>query len=406
MKYIVVLGDGMADYPCKEFDRKTPLEMAKNPNMDFIASKGICGLAKTIPIGMPPGSDTANLSVMGYDPKIYYTGRSPLEAVSIGIDMDLHDVAYRCNTITLSEEENFEDCTMVDYSCDEIPTEESAAIIRDMDKHFGTESMHLYPGFSYRHCLILNHAETGADTTPPHDISTKKIRDYLPKGTNGELLCKMMKESYDLLKDHPINLSRKKRGLNPVSAMWFWGEGRKPALSSFSQKYGLHGSVVSAVDLIKGIAICAGMDSIDVEGATGNIDTNFDGKAQAAINALRNGSDFVYIHLEAPDECGHRYEPENKIRSIELIDEKIIAPVMQAMREDGEDFSIMVLPDHPTPLSTRTHASDPVPFALYRSYDEKQNTVSSYSEKTAESTGYFVDHGHNLLDLLIRGKID
>lgn len=404
MKYIVVLGDGMADYPCEEFGGKTPLMVANKPNIDLIASKGICGLVKTVPNGMPPGSDTANLSAMSYDPKIYYTGRSPLEAVSIGIDLELTDVSYRCNTVTLSNEDNFEDCTMVDYSCDEISTEESSIIINDMAKHFGNNSLLLYPGFSYRHCLVLKNGEDGAILTPPHDISGKKITDYLPKGTNGQMLYNIMKESYSLLKDHPINISRRERGLNPVSCLWFWGEGRKPALSSFEEKYGIKGSVVSAVDLIKGIAICAGLNSIDVEGATGNIHTNFDGKAKAAINTLLNDSDFVYIHLEAPDECGHRYEVDNKVRSIELIDEKIVGPVVHAMEQAGEEYSILVMPDHPTPLSLRTHVSDPVPFALYRSTDVRKGQVSTYNEETAKSTDLYIEKGHTLLDLLIKGN--
>lgn len=401
MKYIVILGDGMADLPVKELGDKTPLDCAKHPNMDFIAANGICGLAKTVPQGMPPGSDTANLSAMGYDPKVYYTGRSPLEAVSMGIDLSLTDVTYRCNTVTLSDDENYEDCTMVDYSAGEITTEESSQIIRDLNEQFHNEYLTLYPGISYRHCLVLKDAKDGAQTTPPHDILDKNIRDYLPKGQNSELLLEMMKRSREFLKDHPINKSRMERGLPPVSSVWFWGEGRKPNLTPFEEKYHVKGSVVSAVDLIKGIGICAGLNSIDVEGSTGTVHTNFEGKAQAAIDALKNGSDFVYVHLEAPDECGHQHDIENKVRSIELIDEKIIAPIMNAMKEAGEDFSIMVLPDHPTPLNLRTHTSDPVPFALYRSNAPQQSGVTAYNEKTAESTGVYVEQGYQLMGMLI-----
>lgn len=401
MKYIVILGDGMADLPVKELGDKTPLDCAKRPNMDFIAANGICGLAKTVPQGMPPGSDTANLSAMGYDPKVYYTGRSPLEAVSMGIDLSLTDVTYRCNTVTLSDDENYEDCTMVDYSAGEITTEESSQIIRDLNEQFHNEYLTLYPGISYRHCLVLKDAKDGAQTTPPHDILDKNIRDYLPKGQNSELLLEMMKRSREFLKDHPVNKSRMERGLPPVSSVWFWGEGRKPNLTPFEEKYHVKGSVVSAVDLIKGIGICAGLNSIDVEGATGTVHTNFDGKAQAAINALKNGSDFVYVHLEAPDECGHQHDIDNKVRSIELIDEKIIVPIMNAMKEAGEDFSIMVLPDHPTPLNLRTHTSDPVPFALYRSNAPQQSGVTAYNEKTAESTGVYVEQGYQLMGMLI-----
>ncbi len=404
MKYIVVLGDGMADYPCREFDGKTPLDIARKPHMDFIAQHGVSGLVKTIPDGMPPGSDTANLSAMGYDPKRYYTGRSPLEAVSIGIDLALTDVTYRCNTVTLSEADQLEDAVMVDYSCDEIPTEESSAVIADMQSLFGNSELTLYPGFSYRHCLVIKNGEEGAELTPPHDISGKPVREYLPKGKNSGILGDMMRQSYLALRNHPVNIDRKRRGLKPVSCLWFWGEGRKPDLSSFSEKYGIRGAVVSAVDLIKGIAICAGLRSIDVPGATGNIHTNFDGKAAAAIDALRHGSDFVYIHIEAPDECGHRYEPENKVRAIERIDEKIVGPVMRAMEEDGESYAILVLPDHPTPLSTRTHARDPVPFALYRS-DVPRDGAPVYSESAAKQTGIFVEQGYTLLDLFLNHRL-
>ena len=401
MKYIVILCDGMADEPLESLSGKTPLEAAKTLNMDRLAKNAEIGMVQTVPKGMSPGSDTANLSVIGYDPKKYYSGRSPLEAVSMGIDLSLTDVTYRCNTVTLSDDENYEDCTMVDYSAGEITTEESSQIIRDLNEQFHNEYLTLYPGISYRHCLVLKDAKDGAQTTPPHDILDKNIRDYLPKGQNSELLLDMMKRSREFLKDHPVNQSRIKRGLPPVSSVWFWGEGRKPNLTPFEEKYHVKGSVVSAVDLIKGIGICAGLNSIDVEGATGTVHTNFEGKAQAAIDALKNGSDFVYVHLEAPDECGHQHDIDNKVRSIELIDEKIIAPIMNAMKEAGEDFSIMVLPDHPTPLNLRTHTSDPVPFALYRSNAPQQSGVTAYNEKTAESTGVYVEQGYQLMGMLI-----
>ncbi len=401
MKYIVILGDGMADYRVAELDNKTPLEYAHKPNMDKLASKGICGLVRTVPKGMPPGSDTANLSAIGYDPKIYYSGRSPLEAVSMGIELELSDVTYRCNTVTISDEEKFEDCVMIDHSCDEISTEESSVIIRELGELFGTDSMELYSGVSYRHCLVMHDAKDGAITTPPHDILDKNIAQHLPKGQNSEILLEMTLKSREILKNHPINISRKEKGLNPVSCLWFWGEGRKPALSSFEEKYNIKGSVISAVDLIKGIGLCAGLRSIDVPGATGNIHTNFEGKAQAAIDALLGGDDFVYVHIEAPDECGHRHEVENKPRSIELIDQKIVAPIVQAMREAGEDFSVLILPDHPTPLCLRTHTDEPVPFVLYRSYDEKSDGPTSYNEFTAEQSGVYIEQGHTLLDKLI-----
>lgn len=401
MKYFVILGDGMADRPYEGLGGKTPLDVANHPTMDYLASKGICGLAKTVPEGMPPGSDTANLSVMGYDPKVYYTGRSPLEAVSMGIELSLNDVTYRCNTVTLSNDEAYEDCTMIDYSCDEITTPESTQIINDLNEVFKKEDLNIYPGISYRHCLVLRDAKDGADCTPPHDILEQKITDHLPKGQNSELLLSMMKRSRELLKDHPVNKSRIERGLHPVSSLWFWGEGRKPNLTAFVEKYGKKGAVVSAVDLIKGIGICAGLNnSIDVPGATGNIDTNFEGKAQAAVDALLSGDDFVYVHMEAPDECGHRCEPENKVRAIELIDEKVLKPMMEALDKAGEEYSILLMPDHPTPLALRTHTSDPVPFVLYRSTVEEQGPAR-YTEQDAASTGIYEPEGYTLMGKLM-----
>ena len=403
MKYIVMLGDGMADYPVAQLGDQTPLEAAKKPNMDFLAQNGTVGMVKTIPEGYPPGSDTANLSVMGYDPAIYYSGRSPLEAVSIGIELQPSDVTFRCNLVTLSDAQNYEQASMVDYSCDEISTEESTILVNYLNDHFKNEKCNLYPGISYRHCLVLKDAKTGSDCTPPHDISGRPIAEYLPKGRYGDLLLDMMKRSRQLLKDHPVNKARIERGLHPATSVWFWGEGVKPALSSFEEKYGIKGGVISAVDLIKGIAICAGLKSVDVPGATGNIHTNFKGKGQAAIDLLRNGYDFVYIHVEAPDECGHRHEIENKVRSIEKIDEEILGPVIGAMREDGEEFSILLMPDHPTPLDIRTHTAEPVPFVLYRSFQHGTPFTYRYTELLSGETGLFVENGYTMMDRLIKG---
>ncbi|MEZ4357059.1 MAG: cofactor-independent phosphoglycerate mutase [Eubacteriales bacterium] len=398
MKYIVILGDGMADYPIEELGGKTPLQIAKKPNMDFIAQHGMTGLVKTIPDGLKPGSDTANLSVLGYDPKVYYSGRSPLEAVSMGITLNDNDVTYRCNLVNLSAEDNFYESTMIDYSSDEITTEESKVLIDYLNKNLKCEGFNLYAGISYRHCLVLRDAATGADLTPPHDISKKKIKEYLPKGQNSELLLDLMKRSYKLLKDHPINKAREERGLKAANSMWFWGEGTKPKLPPFSEKFKLRGAVVSAVDLIKGIGICAGMKSIDVEGATGTINTNFSGKAKAVIDILNEGYDFVYVHIEAPDECGHRNELNEKIKAISLIDEKIIGPIIKSLNDKKEDYAIMVLPDHPTPLSINTHTSDPVPFAIYKSSKKLNGAADAYDEKSAAKTGIFIDPGHKLLD--------
>ncbi len=401
MKYIVMLGDGMADRPAPELDGKTPLELAKKPNMDFLAAHGMVGICRTVPEGMPPGSDTANLSVMGYDPAVCYSGRSPLEAVSMGIDLQPDDVTFRCNLVTLSDEENYEDCTMVDYCAGDISTEEAAELVHFLDAQLGTEERKLYAGISYRHCLVMHHAQTGSDCTPPHDISLKPIKEYLPKGRYGEQLLALMKRSRELLKDHPVNQKRVKEGKNPATSCWFWGEGTKPALESFRKKFGVRGGVISAVDLIKGIGICAGLKSVDVPGATGYIDTNFRGKAEAAWGLLQDGCDMVYIHVEAPDECGHRHEPENKVKSIELIDREILGYLIPKLQESGEPFSILLMPDHPTPLEIRTHSGDPVPFVLYRSNLELLPHAPAYTEKLAEQTGVFVPQGHLMMAELL-----
>jgi 2,3-bisphosphoglycerate-independent phosphoglycerate mutase len=386
----------MADYPVAELENKTPLQAAAKPNMDLLAKNGEVGLVKTIPEGLAPGSDTANLSVMGYDPRKYYSGRSPLEAVSIGIQLGEEDVTYRCNLVTLSSEKEYGDAVMLDYSADEISTEESTRIIEYLAEKFAPKGVELFSGISYRHCLVLRNAADGTNLTPPHDISDKRIGEYLPKDGNAPLLLGLMQLSYDLLKDHPVNKERVRRGKRPATSVWFWGEGRKPALPDFYEKNHKRGAVISAVDLIKGIAICAGMKSIDVPGATGNIDTNFEGKASAALHALGGGEDFVYIHIEAPDECGHRHEIQGKVRAIELIDEKVVGPIIKEMNLRREDFSVMVLPDHPTPLSLRTHTSEPVPYLIYRS--NAAGPGGSYDEAGAKESGRFIPEGPLLLD--------
>ena len=402
MKYLVILGDGMADRPVPELGGKTPLEAAEKPHMDFLAQHGAVGMARTVPEGMPPGSDTANLAVMGYDPRTCYTGRSPLEAVSMGIELAPDDVTFRCNLVTLSDEEDYEDCRMVDYSAGEISTAESGELVRFLNERFRTADRELHPGISYRHCLVLHHAETGSLCTPPHDISGRPIRESLPVGRYGELLLGLMKESRELLRDHPVNRARAARGLRPATSCWFWGEGTRPGVENFEQKYGVKGGVISAVDLIKGIGICAGLQSVEVEGATGNVDTNFPGKAAAAVGLLRGGCDFVYLHMEAPDECGHRHEVENKVRSIELIDRQVLGPILEALRADGEDFSILLTPDHPTPLDIRTHTADPVPFVLYRSWRDSAPAAPRYTEALAAKTGLFLPEGRRLMEMLIR----
>jgi len=396
VKYIVILGDGMSDYPVPELGNKTPLQVAKKPNIDRLAQYGQLGLVKTVPETLPPGSDVANLSVLGYEPEKYYTGRSPLEAASIGIDLKDTDVTFRTNLVTLSEAERYEDRVMVDYSSDEISTEEAHQLLDTIQAHFNNELYTYYKGISYRHCLLWEKGSLDLDLTPPHDILGKRVADYLPSGKDSLPLLKMMKESQRLLENHPVNLKRKEKGLRPANSIWIWGEGKKPALDPFKDKYGLSGAVISAVDLIKGLGILAGMDSIDVKGATGNIDTNYLGKAQAALDALSQGKDFVFVHIEAPDECGHRYEIDNKVKSIELIDELVVASLIKGL-EVYEDYKILVLPDHPTPLSLRTHTRDPVPYILYQKSRAKKGSSMTYNEKNAQDTGIFIGSGPDLM---------
>ena len=397
MKYIVVLCDGMADYPVDALGGKTPMEVAKKPNLDRLARFGETGLVKTVADGLKPGSDVANMSVMGYDPKTCYTGRSPLEAVSIGVKMLDTDIVFRCNLVTLSDEENYSDKTMVDYSGGDISTEEAHELIKAVEERFGNDVFKFYGGVSYRHCLVWQGGTLDlGKMTPPHDISGRVIGEYLSKGENAKPLIEMMKESFELLNNHPVNKKRVALGKRPANSIWLWGEGTKPSLPNFYEKYGLRGAVISAVDLLKGIAKCAGMDAPEVEGATGYIDTNFVGKAECALKELET-KDFVYIHIEAPDECGHRNEPENKVRAIELIDEKIVGTLLPELRKFGE-YKIMALPDHPTPIKTRTHASDPVPYLIYESTKEHDSGILSFTENTAKLSGNFVGVGYTLMD--------
>lgn len=393
-----MLGDGMADYKIESLGNKTPLEIAKKPNIDKLVKGGLMGMVKTVPDGMSPGSDVANLAAMGYNPKECYTGRSPLEAVSIGINMSETDVAIRCNFVTLSDEENYADKTMVDYSAGEISTEEAHELVETLNEYLKDENFTFHAGISYRQCLIWDNGKISLKLTPPHDISDKKVTEHLPEN---EMILDLMKKSYDILKNHTVNIERVKKGKNPANSIWLWGEGTKPSVSNFYEKTGLKASVISAVDLIKGIGLCADMDVIEVEGATGNYDTNFEGKCEAALKALLNGSDFVYIHVEAPDECGHRGELDNKILSIELIDEKIVKPLLKGLEKAGEDYSILVMPDHPTPIAIKTHTSDAVPFVLYRSNDVKNSEYQEYNEENASKTGVYFAQGYKLLDTLI-----
>ena len=398
MKYAVILCDGAADTPVPELGGKTPLEAAHKPNIDALASCGEMGMVTTVPKNLPPGSDVANLAVFGYDPQKYYTGRSPLEAMSMGVHLELTDTTFRTNVVTLSDDERYEDKTMIDYSSDEITTEESSQLIAAVNEALRTDEYEFFSGISYRHLRVWHNKKNDFSLTPPHDIYDRKITDYLPKD---KTILNLMKKSYDILKNHPVNLDRIKRGLRPANSIWIWGNGTKPNLDTYAEKFGIRGAVVSAVDLIKGIGVCAGLDVIDVIGATGNVHTNFDGKAEAAIRALRSGDDFVYVHLEAPDEAGHRHEIENKVKAIELIDEKIVAPIVAALKADGEDFAILIMPDHPTPLAIRTHTSDPVPYIIYRSGNCTNGSPRIYSEKEAAKTGIVTEHGYTLMNKLL-----
>ena len=396
MKYLVVLYDGMADYPVPELDGKTPMEVAVKPNFDALGKKGVVGLVKTVADSLKPSSDVANLSALGYDAEKCYTGRSPLEAVSIGVQLNDDDVTMRCNVVTVSDEENYADKTMIDYSAGDISSEDAAEIIRTVQEHFGNDIFKFYNGVSYRHCLVWKGGTTDlGDMTPPHDISGRVVGEYLSTSENAKELIAMMKESYDLLKDHPVNKRRIAEGKRPANSIWLWGEGTKPSLEAFEDKFGLKGSIISAVDLLKGIGGCAKMNTPEVEGATGYIDTNFEGKAQAAVDEFRNGQDFVYIHIEATDECGHRHEAENKVKAIEIIDEKVLPVVIEEL-EKYDDYKIMILPDHPTPIVTMTHARDPVPFMIYHKNGEKQG-VETVTEKTAKDSGNYFDSGVELM---------
>lgn len=403
MKYVVVLYDGMADYPVEALGGKTPMQKANKPIFDSLAKRGEVGLVRTIGEGLKPGSEIGNLTVMGYDPRKYFTGRSPLEAISIGVKMADDDISLRCNLVTLSDEENYDDKTMVDYSAGDISSEEAAKIIKTVQQNFGGGEFDFYSGVSYRHCLIFHKGTTDLGTmTPPHDISGRVVGPYISTSPNAQKLTSLMRKSYDLLKDHPVNIERIKQGKRPANSIWLWGEGTKPTLPPFSELYGVKGTVISAVDLLKGIGIAAGMQTPEVEGATGYIDTNFEGKANAAVDALKKDCDFAYIHIEAPDECGHRYEPENKVKAIEYIDSRVLPIVIKGLEEIGEDYKIMILPDHPTPLSTRTHASDPVPYMIYQKSKEKDSGVESINEESAKETGNFIDAGYELMNKFIK----
>lgn len=399
MKYVIVLGDGMADYPIEEIGNETVIEHADTPTLDALAKESEIGMVLTVPEGMSPGSDTANLSVIGYNPQKYYSGRSPLEALSIGVDMKPTDISFRCNIVTVSEEEtNYSDKTIIDHSSSEISTEDAAVLLKAVSEVLEKEysGYKFYVGTSYRHLTIWENG-TVLPLTPPHDILGKTIGEYLPED---KVLREMMEKSYTVLANHPINEERKKKGLNPANSLWFWGAGTRPALSGFEEKNGKKGVMISAVDLLKGIAVGAGMKVIEVEGANGGLHTNYEGKAMAAVNALcKDGYDFAYIHVEAPDEMGHQGSIERKLLAVESLDKKVIRVVKEQLEARGEDFRLLVLPDHPTPIRLRTHVGEPVPFLLYDSTDKKSSDLL-YNESDAKKSGIYIENGYKIIDHL------
>lgn len=398
MKYIVILGDGWADYP--DENGETPLSLAKKPNIDAIAKMSVCGLTKTVPDGMKPGSDVANMAVMGYDPAVYYTGRSPLEAASMGIELGADDVTYRCNLVSLGGKGAYDTLTMKDYSAGELDTESAKKLIEELNAAGIVPSgCELHAGVSYRHCLVRRHGKTGAELTPPHDISGKVISPYLPKGAYADELLAFQKSSMKVLAGSEINAERRAKNVNTADGCWLWGEGTRPSFKPFKELYGLKGAVISAVDLVKGLGIVAGMDSIDVEGACGTINTNFAGKAAAALEAAKT-HDFVYLHMEAPDECGHQGDKAGKIRSIELIDSLVVGPIFAEMTRRKERFKMLITPDHPTPLALRTHVGDPVPFVMYDS-GRKVDGIETYNEGLVRTTRVYYPSGVDMFKAFI-----
>jgi 2,3-bisphosphoglycerate-independent phosphoglycerate mutase len=402
MKYIVIIGDGMADRPLKELDGKTPLQVAFTPNMDKLARKGILGMVRTIPEGFSPGSDVANLSILGYDPKVYYSGRAPLEAASMGIELQDTDVAYRCNLVTLKYSTNRTRAVMADYSSGHISTEEATELINAINNALGNEVIRFYPGISYRHLMIWKDGEVDIECVPPHDIMGKEIADYLPCGKGEEILRSLMERSVEILEKHPVNRKRVSEGKSPANSIWLWGQGRRPSIPTFQQKYGISGALVSAVDLTKGLGIYAGFEILKVPGVTGYIDTNYAGKAEYSLKALER-HEFVYIHVEAPDEAGHSGDVKIKIKAIEDFDAMLVGTILRGIKT-FEDYRILLMPDHPTPLEVRTHTTEPVPFVIYDSREENENPVDGFSEAIKDlSDIVFFEEGYRLMDYFLQG---
>ncbi|MBF0319822.1 MAG: cofactor-independent phosphoglycerate mutase [Nitrospirae bacterium] len=401
MKYIVLIGDGMADMPIESIGGMTPLQKAATPNMDSLASGGVIGMVKTVPDGFPPGSDVANLSILGYNPQEFYSGRAPLEAASMGIPLDLTDAAFRCNLVCLDFKDDV--TNMADYSAGHISSEEAKILIMDINRELSNDKISFYPGISYRHLMVWRDGAIDMSCTPPHDITGKPATPYLPHGNGADVLLELMKQSQEILKGHPVNRERIRHGKPQATSIWLWGQGKRPALPLFKAKYGIEGSLISAVDLTKGLGICAGLKIIDVPGATGYLDTNYTGKAQYGIESLKD-RDFVYIHVEAPDEAGHSGKLGDKLRAIEDFDSLVVGEVLRLLKDAG-DYKILLMPDHPTPIALKTHTNAPVPFAIYDSRDVKADKSISYSEEIASSNGaIFIDEGHTLMNYFIKGQ--
>jgi 2,3-bisphosphoglycerate-independent phosphoglycerate mutase len=399
MKYLVLIPDGMADERVTSLGNKTPMEAADKPVMDSLAANAFYGLVQNVPEGMVPESDTANMAILSFDPKIYSKGRSPLEAVSMGLKLVDGDVAIRANTVSLSEAERYEDRVMLDNAADEITTEEAAILIDAVNEQLADDLRRLYVGVAYRHCLIWKNVDDKYNFARPHDIIGRRIGEYLPDEINGKEFREFMRKSCEILENHPLNIERKKKGKLPANSLWLWSPGKPLSLPSFNNKFGMRGTVISAVDLIKGIGICADMNSIDVDGATGTVNTNYAGKANAAIEAFKSGSDLVYLHFEGPDEHGHRGEPDVKTRSIEYIDKYALAPIWDYLKSCGEDFGIMILPDHPTPIRIRTHSPEPVPYIIYSSQNSNAG-IDNYNEFSC-SSGRYIANGYELMQYFI-----
>lgn len=400
MKYIILQGDGMADYPIESLGGKTPLEAARTPNMDWLARHGVYGLAHVIPKGFPPGSDVGNMSIMGYDPAIYHTGRSPLEAASMGVALGPRDIAFRCNLVTLAG--NGDQSVMEDFTSGHISTEEAGQIIQDLASRLGGDGIEFFPGVSYRHLMVWRDGKEKMETTPPHDITDRKIETYLPRGDGAERLLELMRASQPILADHPVNIKRKARGQRQASTIWLWGQGRSPQLPPLTERFGIKGGVISAVDIIHGLGVYAGLERIEVPGITGFLDTNYVGKGEYGVRSLEK-NDFVFIHVEAIDEAGHMGDVEKKIQALEDFDEKVVGTVLKGMAQ-RQDYRILLMPDHPTAIALKTHVAEPVPFALFSADEPRDNGDVGYNEKDAAKTGVVARHAYRLMNALIEGR--